>query len=115
MARVEDPYGRQSGGEVVPLAVGLFVEAEIQGREVSDAVVLPRSALRESGRVLVVDDESRLHFRPVDVLRVQGDEVVIGDGLAIGERVCVSPLAAPVDGMSVRVLDEPSALAKVER
>lgn len=111
VVRVEDPYGREREGDHVPLAVGLFVEAEIQGREVSDAVVLPRSALHESERVLVVDDQSRLRFRPVDVLRIQEEQVVIGEGLAVGERVCVSPLAAPVDGMSVRVLEGPDALA----
>jgi multidrug efflux pump subunit AcrA (membrane-fusion protein) len=113
VARVEDPYGRASAERGVPLAVGLFVEAAIQGREVSDAVVLPRTALRDSQQVIVVDDESRLRFRRVDVLRVQGDEVVIGEGLSTGERVCISPLVAPVEGMSVRVEDDPPALAKV--
>jgi RND family efflux transporter MFP subunit len=113
VARVEDPYGRSAREAGVPLAVGLFVEAEIRGRAVPDAVVLPRAALREGDRVLVLDEESRLRFRAVDVLRVQGDQVVIGDGLREGERVCVSPLAAPVDGMSVRVLDDAPELARV--
>jgi len=111
VARIEDPYGRLRDDDVVPLAVGLFVEAEILGREVGDAVVLPRVALRENDRVLVLDEESRLHFREVEVLRVERDEVVIGDGLAVGERVCVSPLPAAVEGMSVRVVEEPPELA----
>lgn len=112
VVRVDDPYGRESQGEIVPLAVGLFVEAEIHGREVADAVVLPRRALREADRVLVVDDESRLRFRQVDVLRVQRDEVVIGGGLEVGERVCVSLLTAPIDGMIVRVMKEAPELAR---
>ena len=112
VARIEDPYGRNAQGRVVPLAVGLFVEAEIRGRSVPDAVLLPRSALHDGDRVLVLDAESRLRFRSVDVLRVQGDEVVIGEGLSDGERVCVSPLAAPVEGMSVRVLDDAPELAR---
>jgi RND family efflux transporter MFP subunit len=112
VVRVDDPYGRESQDESVPLAVGLFVEAEIHGREVADAVVLPRRALREADRVLVVDDESRLRFRQVDVLRVQRDEVVIGGGLEVGERVCVSLLMAPVDGMIVRVVPEAPELAR---
>lgn len=106
VARVEDPYGRLEDGPVVPLAVGLFVEAEILGREIGDAVVLPRVALQRDDRVLVIDDESRLRFREVDVLRVEREEVVIGGGLAAGERVCVSPLPAAVDGMSVRVVGD---------
>jgi RND family efflux transporter MFP subunit len=120
VARVEDPYGRSeragggagdepgAGRERPPLAVGLFVEAEIQGRRVEGAVVLPRSALRDGDRVLVVDAESRMHFRDVEVLRSERGSVVIGSGLAAGEDVVVSPLSAVVDGMEVRVTrDEP--------
>jgi multidrug efflux pump subunit AcrA (membrane-fusion protein) len=120
VARVEDPYVREAGSERPPLAVGLFVEAEILGRRVGAAVTLPRAALRrnepgpgEPGRdghfVLVVTDESRLEFRPVELLRSEREQVVIGSGLASGERVCISPLLAPVDGMAVRVADEDSA------
>jgi multidrug efflux pump subunit AcrA (membrane-fusion protein) len=94
--------------------VGLFVQAEIVGREIEGVVVLPRAALHGEGRVLVVDGEDRLHFREVDVLRLEREHVVIGDGLAAGERVCVSPLPAAVDGMAVRVADEAPGLAKAD-
>ena len=53
VARVEDPYGLESGAP--PLEVGLFVEAEIEGREIASAVRLPRGALRGDGEVVVVD------------------------------------------------------------
>ncbi|MDJ0847027.1 MAG: efflux RND transporter periplasmic adaptor subunit [Myxococcota bacterium] len=104
IASVEDPYGADP-----PLAVGLFVSAEILGREVEGAFVLPQTALREEdGRqqVLVVDDESRIRFRDVEVLRVERGQVVVGSGLAPGERVSVSPLPAAVEGMRVRVAGE---------
>jgi len=113
VARVEDPYGHDASiDDHVPLAVGLFVEAEITGRTLPDAFVLPRAALQSSGEdgdlVHVVDAENRLHLRPVEVLRTEREEVVIGAGLEDGERVSVSPLAAVVDGMAVRIPDEPS-------
>ena len=63
--------------------------------------------------MLVLDEESRLHFRDVLVLRVERDEVVIGGGLSVGERVCVSPIPAAIEGMSVRVVEEPPELARV--
>jgi RND family efflux transporter MFP subunit len=113
VARVEDPYGRDDSAETTPLAVGLFVDAEIQGRRVEDAFVLPRAALRDEDRVLIVDDEARLRFRPVQVLRARRGEVVIGDGLEPGERVCISPLQAVVDGMRVRIFEEPAEIAEV--
>lgn len=112
VARVDDPYLRNTPPEaagVVPLAVGLFVEAEISGREAREVIVLPRQALREGNRVFVVDDEQRLRFRDVEVIRRQGDSVVIGAGLAGGDLVCTSPVSAAIDGMRVRLSSEESA------
>ncbi len=113
VARVEDPYEPDAAApDRPPLAVGLFVEAVIEGRPATGVVVLPRSALRpetEGGkrnRLLVVDDDSRLRFRDVEVLRLAGEQVVIGDGLADGETVCVSPLDVVTDGMKVRAATE---------
>jgi len=105
VARVEDPYGRRSRGARAPLLAGMFVEATIAGRSVPAAVVLPRSALQAGGRVFVVDRESRLAVRPVEVLEARRDEVVLGAGLAAGERVVVSPLELPVEGMRLRPED----------
>jgi RND family efflux transporter MFP subunit len=102
VARVDDPYRPAETGERPPLAVGMFVEAEIAGREVAGAVVLPRAALRGPDEVLVVDADERVRIRRVTVHRTAGEEVVVTAGLAPGERVCVSPLEAVADGMQVR-------------
>ena len=110
VARVADPYGRHASGDA-PLAVGLFVDAFIAGQQVEDAFVLPRTALRAGDRVYVVDAENRLRIRDVSVLRAERDQVVIGSGLAAGDRVCISSLGAVVDGMRVRILDDETSLA----
>ncbi len=112
VARVEEPYARSGNGARPPLAVGLFVDVEIEGRQVERAVVLPRLALREGNHVYVVDDDDRLRIRAVEVLREDRDEVVITAGLAAGERVTLSPLRGAVDGMVVRVAEEPAELAR---
>lgn len=106
VARVEDPYGRGPEPGRAPLAVGLFVDAVIEGREVDDIVSLPRSALRGSGEVAIVDANGRLRLRPVQVIRRVRDSVLIESGLVPGERVIVSPLALAVDGMQVRVAED---------
>ncbi len=84
-----------------PLLVGMFVKASIQGREFPDIVTLPRGALRDNQQVLVVDQDSRIRFRTVDILRIQGNEVLVQGGIAAGEKVCVSALTIAVDGMRV--------------
>ncbi len=84
-----------------PLSVGLFVDAEIEGRLAENVVVLPRNALREGDRVLIVDTEDKLHFRNVTPLRLWGDQVLIQDGIEAGERVCISPVQTAIEGMPV--------------
>lgn len=106
VARVPDPYAT---GSSPPLSVGLFVEAEIEGSTVDGVIVLPRSALRGGPQVLVVDPDDKLRIRPVELLRIAADEVIVRAGLVAGERVCVSPLEAATEGMLVRVRSEADA------
>ena len=87
--------------QVTPLSVGLFVNADIEGLLVDDIVVLPRNALRSGGRVLVVDEENKLRFREIEILRLYQDDVLIKAGLQPGERVCISPMQTPIEGMTV--------------
>jgi multidrug efflux pump subunit AcrA (membrane-fusion protein) len=108
IARVKAPYGQRGDNVIAPLAVGLFVKAEIHGRVEPNAIVLPRLALRGENAVLVVDSEGRLREREVGVLRVAGDELVVNSGLERGERVCVSDVPLFVEGMPVFVVETPN-------
>ncbi len=106
VVRVDDPYGLQAPEQITPLAVGLFVEAEIEGRTVDAVFRLPRSALRNEDDVLIADNENRLRRRKVEVLRTDFSSVYITDGLEAGDQVCVSPVEAFVDGLLVEVVAE---------
>ena len=99
IAEVQRPYDQPEGKP--PLTVGLFVDAEIEGREVGDAVVVPRAALQSDRQVHVVDADGRLAVRQVDVLRLLGEEAYV-QGLESGERVSLTRLPSAVDGLHVR-------------
>ncbi len=92
-----------------PPLVGLFVEADIEGLTVHNIVVMPRTVLRNGNRVLIVDEDSRLRFREIEPLRLYQDNVLIAHGLNPGERVCVSPVQTPIDGMRVGTIDDDAA------
>jgi RND family efflux transporter MFP subunit len=104
VVRVQDPYGLQHPEQITPLAVGLFVEAEIEGRMVDNIYRLPRSALRDEDNVLIADTNNRLRRRKVEVLRTDFESVLISSGLEAGDRVCVSPVEAFVDGLLVETV-----------
>ena len=102
VGRVDNPY-RQRDNNTPPLAVGLFVTAEILGHRAENVVVIPRAALRGKNRVLVVTG-NRLYYRNIDVLRADAENVVVRSGLKSGDQLCVSPIDTVVDGMRVRTV-----------
>ena len=111
VAQVADPYGRGGEDGRPPLAVGMFVEAEILGRTARRVSVLPRSALHGEDQVWVVDADDRLWFREVEILRAETGRILVRAGLEPGERVCLSSMEAVTDGMRVRarIVQEPAS------
>jgi RND family efflux transporter MFP subunit len=95
--RVNKPYETKP-----PLAAGLFVTVEIEGRTLENAVMIPRAALRENNVVWIVDKNGQLTFRKVSVARLTSDAALVEGGLKNGEMVVVTSLKAVTDGMKVR-------------
>jgi hypothetical protein len=106
VARVVDPYGLESGNDTLPLPMGTFVAARIEGRTVDGVIRVPRQALRGNSELVFVDDESRLRIRAVDVLRTDRNYAYIAGGAAAGERISLTAIESPVNGMRVRVAGE---------
>ena len=105
VAEVQDPYAAGPDPRRPPLAVGMYVEAEIEGRAFADISVVPRAALRGRNQVLVIDPENRVHLRDVEILRATTESVFIEGGLSAGELIAVSALDNPTEGMLVQVTD----------
>ncbi len=96
---------------------GDFVTVRIKEPVLQAVIVLPASAVDAAGTVLLLGDDDRLEQVAVDVLRKQGDDVVVR-GVAIEGREVIaerSPLLGA--GIKVRpirpddtVMDEPELL-----
>ncbi len=104
IAEVEAPYGVGSDNGA-PIAVGMFVHAEIAGVAAQSALVLPRLALRNADKVYVINDENRLEIRTVNILSTSEDTVLVTTGVAVGDKVVTSTIPAAVDGMEVRAIE----------
>ncbi len=107
VARIDDPYSLHREG--IPLPVGTFVTADIAGRAMDDVIRVPRSALRAASQLLIVDDDNRIRIRDVDVIRADARYAYIGGGVEAGERIAVSAIETPLNGMYVRTTDRPEA------
>ena len=102
VAEVNEPYGAgASAAAGMPFAVGLFVDASIQGRKLASARVIPRVALRSADEVYVIRD-GLLDIRTVRVIHRSAEEVVVSGGVEVGEQIVVSQVRSPVEGMRVQ-------------
>ena len=104
--RIEDPYGEIHADSGMPLAVGLYVDAEIQGRTIVDAVQIAAEGLRAGDAVFVIDGEGLLDVRQVDVIHRNRDMVMLASGVEAGEEVIVSAIRNPVRGMRLQAVDD---------
>lgn len=86
-----------------PLMLGSYVSVEFEGANARDVILLPRSAVREGKYLYIADTNNRLEIRPVEFAWRSRNAVAIEEGLAPGERVIISGLAAPIEGMPLRV------------
>jgi RND family efflux transporter MFP subunit len=102
IAEVTDPYGLGVDETSMPLAVGLFVTAEIASNRSQDVFVIPRLALRNADKVYVINDEEKLEIRTVDILSTSEERVLLTAGVENGERVVTSTIPSAVNGMQVK-------------
>ncbi len=107
VVEVEKPFMRNRDDGRPPLAIGLFVDAEIEGRQLKQVVTLPRSALRNDGSVLLVDAQDRLQPQQVHVLKSNSSQVWV-QGIERNARVVVSQPPLAVTGMTVTVRSAPA-------
>ena len=103
VARIDDPYGLRNPDQL-PLRMGTFVNANIEGRELKGVVALPRYILRAGSYVWVVDESMHLRNRQVTSLRTGGEKVYITAGLNEGDLVSLTSLDASFAGAQVKVL-----------
>ncbi|MBT8069456.1 MAG: efflux RND transporter periplasmic adaptor subunit [Xanthomonadales bacterium] len=103
IAEVQDPYGIGSDNGT-PIAVGMFVHADIASANTKAALVLPRLALRSANKVYVINDQNRLEIRTVEILSTSDETVLVSTGVKVGDKVVTSTIPAAVDGMEVRAI-----------
>lgn len=95
-ARLDDAPGFRPGD---------FVSVTISEPPLDNVAVLPASALSASGDVLVVGDDDRLNVASVELLRRQGDEVLVRADTIAGARVVAERTPLLGAGIRVRALD----------
>ena len=105
IAEVFDPYGNGKSQNGVPIAPGLFVDAEIGGTIYENVIVLPRDGLRPEDEVYVVDAKGKVDVRNVEVLDSDVNRAVVLSGVDVGDLIVLSPMEKSRIAMTLKVLD----------
>lgn len=115
VASITDPYKLAAGStEETPLPMGTFVAASIEGTTVNSLIRVPRIALRGSNQLMFIDPENRLYIRNVDVLRADAEYAYLRGGAVAGDRISLTTIETPLNGMKVRTTDDPADDSKNE-
>jgi RND family efflux transporter MFP subunit len=103
VARIVDPYKLESSDHSESaLPMGTFVAADIVGTTVPNIVRIPRSALRANNQLMFIDSDDKLQVRRVDVLRADNQFAYLGGGAVAGDRISLTTIESPLNGMQVR-------------
>jgi len=102
VVQVPNPF---AASNAAPLAPGMFVAARLEGSGNETLVAAPRSALKRNEFVYVVRPDNTIDIRQVRAAQTTADEVLFREGIADGERVVVSVLTSPRQGMAVTPID----------
>ncbi len=102
VVQVANPFNPRNAA---PLAPGMFVSAQIDGSSRETMVAAPRSALKRNEYVYVVGADNTIDIRQVRPAQTTAEEVLFREGVADGERLVVSVLTTPREGMAVTPID----------
>lgn len=114
VARITDPYSVFSPKHAAPLKMGTFVTAHIDGVVEDDVIKLPRDVFRDLDKVLVANSDNELYMRNLEIVRSEAEYVYVRQGLETGDKVVLTSIESPVQGMKVRIEGEPDPNLELE-
>ena len=106
LIEVEDPLGLKSkSSNTLPMLLGSFVNLDIRGKMMTQAVEVPRRAVQEGSKVLVMNEKDRLEIRDVQIQWRSKESVYISQGLQTGDRIVISRVHRPISGTLLQAME----------
>jgi len=100
VAEIQNPFKEDPNSDRPPLSIGMFVEAEIEGRSIANAVPLPKQIIYRGNEILVLNANNEIAMQKLTIVQSDGDSVVAVD-IPSGTRVVGTRIGLPVPGMKV--------------
>ena len=105
IAQIKDPF-RSEDLSARPLKIGEYVTAEISGRVLKGAIVIPSKTIYQNTYVYIVKD-GVLFRKEIEIAWQNGVDAIIATGLEIGDELVTTPLGQVISGTSARIAGKP--------
>lgn len=99
IAQINDPFSMERDGQA-PIKIGQYVTAELTGKTLQDALVVPNTAIYQGSYVYVVENEL-LQRRDIEIAWQNDSEAIIASGLKHGDALVTTPLGRVTSGIRV--------------
>ena len=87
--------------QVNGLFEGIFLNANIPGKIIENAITIPRKIVYDNQYVYFIKN-GRLDYRKVDIVRRETDQVIINGGLMNGDTIVTEVMQGVAEGMLAR-------------
>ena len=94
-AEVLNPYNAEP-----PLAIGTYVDAEIDGNFITDGYLVPISAIKNENKIYIIDQDNKLRIKEIEISGTEGENVIV-KGINDEDMVIVSTLNSGTEGMEL--------------
>lgn len=101
VAQIDDPYAQHDQGSL-PLKIGQYVSAKIEGKTIENALTIPNKAIYQGSYVYIVE-KNLLKRKNIDIAWQSDDVAVIQSGLEAGQFLVLTPLGQVTSGTIVNI------------
>ena len=95
-AEVLNPYDKDP-----PLAIGTYVDAEIEGNFISNGFILPIAAIKNDNEIYVIDQNSKLKIKKIEIIGTEEDKVIVKGDISELDMVVISTVNTGYEGMEL--------------
>jgi RND family efflux transporter MFP subunit len=106
VAQIDDPYDVSSKNKVAPIKIGQYVNAEIVGKTIEQALVIPNSAIYQGSYVYIaenINDQIVLQRKEITIRWQNDEDAIIESGLSVGDELVLTPLGQVSSGTPVEI------------
>ncbi|GJL58523.1 MAG: secretion protein HlyD [Nitrospirales bacterium] len=104
LVAIQDPLNlEEQHGRLPRVLLGSYLRAEIQGQELARLAKVDRRWIHDQNTVWLMNTDNTLAIRQVTIAYRGQHEVFISEGLETGDRLVITDISAPTDGMPVRL------------